>query len=490
MSSKMSSKSLLDSLQSKAYINGEWRKSSSNKTFKVFNPSNGELIGESSDCDVNDANDAINAAKNAFQEWSETTAKHRSQLLRKLFELQMSRQQELAQLLTLEMGKPIKESMGEIAYGASFLEWFAEEAKRVNGEIIQSPWKEKMVLYTKEPIGVVAIIVPWNFPNAMITRKLGAVLATGCTAVIRPSEDTPYSALAIAKLAEEAGFPKGVINVVPTSRINTSSVGKTLCQSTDVSALSFTGSTAVGKILLEQSASTVKRVCLELGGNAPFIVFDSANVDKAVEGCIASKFRNAGQTCVCANRIYVQSGIYDTFVAKLAQKMAQELIVGDGSDSNTTIGPLINYKAVEKVQIHVNDAITKGGNLVYGGKHIKGNFFEPTLITNVNTDMQFSQEETFGPLAGIFKFKTEDEVLSLANASRVGLAGYFYSNEMSQIWRVAKRLQVGMIGVNEGIISTTEAPFGGVKESGLGREGSHFGTDEFVNIKYICLGGL
>jgi succinate-semialdehyde dehydrogenase len=407
-----------------------------------------------------------------------------------MFELQMQYQRELAEVITMEMGKPIAESMGEIAYGASFFEWFSEQARRINGEILQSPFPDKVMMYTREPIGPVGIMVPWNFPNAMITRKLAAALACGCTAIIRPSEESPFSALALGKIAEEAGIPPGVVNVVTSRRQHATAITKSICQSPDIAAISFTGSTSVGKMLLDWGASTVKRICLELGGNAPFIVFDSADVDRAVDGCMASKFRNTGQTCVCANRIFVQSGIHDEFVKKLAATMASQLKSGNTLDQAVTVGPLVNERAVEKVKDHVDDAVSKGGKVITGGKHVGGYNFEPTLITNVSKDMKLCSEETFGPLAGVVKFDSEEEVLELANSVRVGLAGYFYSGNIAQIWRVARRLQVGMVGVNEGIISCSEAPFGGVKESGLGREGSHLGIDEFVNIKYICLGGM
>ncbi|XP_054156049.1 succinate-semialdehyde dehydrogenase, mitochondrial-like [Oppia nitens] len=489
---------LLNELQSVAYIDGQWRRATTDsggggKTFPVYNPAvidGGQSIGQAYNSDLLDTGDAIAAAGRAFGSWSRTTAKYRSSILRRLFDLQMKRQDELASLLTLECGKPLRESIGEIGYGGSFFEWFAEEAKRLDGCLMQSPWPDKRVMYTKEPAGVVAIITPWNFPNAMITRKLGAVLAAGCTAVIRPAEDTPFSGLAIAKLAEEAGVPAGVVNVIPSDRTNAGPIGKLLCESPEVSVVSFTGSTAVGKQLLAMSASTVKRVCLELGGNAPFIVFDSADVDKAVDGCMISKFRNAGQTCVCANRIFVQKGIHDKFVQRLAEKMAKELIVGDGRDNRTTLGPLINERGVDKVRHHLSDAVGKGANIYCGGKHIGGNFFEPTIVTNVTRDMLFTNEETFGPLAPIYRFSTEEEVISLANDSQGGLAGYFYSQDSAQIWRVSRSLKVGMIGINEGLISSCEVPFGGVKQSGIGREGSHFGCDEFLDVKYMCWGGL
>ncbi|RWS30195.1 hypothetical protein B4U80_00924, partial [Leptotrombidium deliense] len=476
-------------LLNKAFINGKWVNASTGKTFPVFNPSTGEVLHESAECNQDDALLAIKAAKDAFKSWRSTTAKHRSDLLRKLFTKQLEYQEQLATLMSLEMGKPFKESLGEVNYGASFLEWFSEEARRINGEILQSPNQSKMMMYFKEPIGPVGIITPWNFPNAMITRKLGAVLAAGCTAVIRPAEDTPFSALAIAKLCEEVGFPPGVVNVITSSRNHASPIGNAFCSSPDLRCISFTGSTAVGKLLLAESASTVKRVCLELGGNAPFIVFESADASKAAEGCIASKFRNTGQTCVSANRIFVHANIYDKFAEELLKRV-KKFNVGNALDPNTTIGPLVNERAVKKVKTHVTDAIAKGAKIVTGGMHINKCFYEPTIITNATDKMMLANEETFGPVAALFKFESENQVIEMANESRGGLAGYFYSNDISQIIRVAKNLEVGMIGVNEGIMSHCEAPFGGVKESGIGREGSHFGIDEFVNIKYVCLGSL
>ncbi|KAI2799764.1 hypothetical protein BLOT_014696 [Blomia tropicalis] len=480
---------------SNAYIGGEWRPSISGKQFDVFNPANNELIGNVTECNRQDAIDAVNAAKEAFRTWSSTTAKERAQLLQKLYQSQMEHSEQLAQLITIEMGKPIREARGEIVYGASFLEWFAEEARRVNGAILQSPWKDKQLTYRREPCGVVGIITPWNFPNAMITRKLAAALAVGCTVVIKPAEDTPYSALALADLAEKVGFPPGVINILPTSRTMTPEIGNYLCDTPDISVISFTGSTEVGKYLLKRGSDTVKRIVMELGGDAPFIVFNSADIAKAVDGLIVAKFRNAGQTCVCANRIFVQDGIHDQFVTELSNRMKNELIIGNGMDDRTTIGPLINDRAIAKVRSHIDDALANGAQLVQGGKKVNPDddrcyFYEPTLLTGVNESMIISKEETFGPVAAILKFKNEDDVLQMANNCRRGLAGYFYSRNYAQIDRISRRLEVGMVGINDGLLSTCEAPFGGVKESGLGREGSHFGVDEFVNVKYVCLGGL
>lgn len=488
-SSVMSSKNSF--IINQALINGKWVNSSS--TFPVVSPASGQLVAEAAECDEANLLAAIEASKQAFKKWSLTTAKERSSLIYRLYELHLKHKDELAELITLEMGKPINESKNEIVYGASFLQWFSEQAKRINGEILQSPWPDKMIMYTKEPIGPIAIITPWNFPNAMITRKLAAALAIGCTVVIRPCHTTPFSALAIGKLAEKAGIPPGVINVVPSSHYNASKFGKILCESKDIAAVSFTGSTRVGKLLIEQGASTVKRMCLELGGNASFIVFDSADLDKAVQGCMASKFRNTGQTCVCANRIFVQSSVHDAFVAKLKSEMDKQLKVGDPLDQNTTIGPLVSEDALLKVREHVQDAISKGGKLVTGGKlHEKMQknsklFFEPTLITDVKNNMRVCNEETFGPLAAVIKFDCEEEVLELANSTRVGLASYFFSRDIGQIRRVSRGLKAGMIGVNDGILSCAESPFGGVKESGLGREGSHLGIDEFSDIKSVII---
>lgn len=481
-----SSNELSSWLLSTAYIDGKWVKSSEG-TFEVTNPYNNELLAKAANCGQKETQQAIKAANKSFETWSMIPAKTRGAYLRKLFDLQMNYQEQLALLITREMGKPFAEAKGEIAYGASFLEWFSEQARRYKGEILQSPFPDKMIMYTKEPAGPVAIITPWNFPNAMITRKLGAALAAGCSVVIRPSEDTPFSAIAIAKLAEEAGIPPGVINVIPSNRAGAPIIGQLLSESPEISVLSFTGSTVVGKQLLSWGSSTVKRICLELGGNAPFIVFDSADAEKAAEGCIASKFRNTGQTCVCANRIFVQKGIHDEFVAKLASAMSKTLRVGPPEQAGITIGPLVNERAVAKVKNHIEDALAKGARLLVGGKQVDSNYYEPTLITGIKRDMLMCNEETFGPVAGIVSFDTEEEVISLANSTRVGLAGYFYSREHSQIWRVARKLQVGMIGINDGIISCCEAPFGGVKESGLGREGSEMGMDEFLSVKYICL---
>uniref|UniRef100_A0A7M4E7Z6 Succinate-semialdehyde dehydrogenase n=1 Tax=Crocodylus porosus TaxID=8502 RepID=A0A7M4E7Z6_CROPO len=400
--------------------------------------------------------------------------------------------QEQINYVFITSGKPLKEAQGEILYSASFLEWFAEEARRVYGDIIPPAAKGRRILVLKQPVGVATIITPWNFPSAMITRKVGAALAAGCTVVVKPAEDTPLSALALAELANQAGIPAGVFNVVPCSRQQTPAVGEALCTDPLVAKISFTGSTATGKLLLHYAADTVKRVSMELGGHAPFIVFDSANVDQAVAGALASKYRNSGQTCVCTNRFLVQKGIHDTFVEKFAKAIERELHVGNGFDERTTQGPLINEKAVEKVERHISDAVAQGASIVTGGKrHSLGkNFFEPTLLSNVTTNMLCTREETFGPVAPVIKFDTEAEAVAIANSANVGLAGYFYSQDPGQIWRVAEQLEVGMVGVNEGLLSAVECPFGGVKQSGLGREGSKYGIDEYLEVKYVCFGGL
>lgn len=474
-------------IMSKAFINGNWLDSDSHQVFAVTNPATNELVGEVADCDEQDASLATQAATQAFRSWSETTVVERSKLLRKLAEAQMANQKQLAELISIESGKPLNEAMGEIAYGASFFDWFADQARSISGQLISSGHKNKTLMSIKQAAGPVGIITPWNFPNAMITRKLGAALAAGCTAVIKPAQDTPYSALALASLIDGIGIPKGVVNIVPCGHENSKKIGFQMCKSPDIRVISFTGSSSVGKLLLQQSSSTVKRVCLELGGNAPFIVFESADLTKAVDGYIASKFRNTGQTCVCANRCFVQESIYEKFIDELKKKMEEKLKTGDTLDTTTTIGSLINKSAVEKVESHVRDALEKGGKLLLGGKSPKENHFEPTLIVNATTDMLCCKEETFGPLAAIVKFSTEEEALEHANSTRHGLASYFYSNDIAQIKRVSSRLEAGMVGVNDGVISTCEAPFGGVKESGLGREGGFTGLEEYQETKYICL---
>ncbi|XP_078482146.1 succinate-semialdehyde dehydrogenase, mitochondrial-like [Ciona intestinalis] len=471
----------------KAYINGEWLKVS--KTFPVTNPYNGKIVGHAADCNKQHAQDAIEVARTAFGSWKETCSKERAKVLLRWHQLILSNSQSLAELITVENGKPITEALTEVAFGATFVEWLAEEAKRNYGTTIPTPHPNKRLMSIKQPIGVAGMITPWNSPNSMITRKACSAIAAGCTVVLKPSEETPFSALALAKLGEEAGLPPGVLNIIPTSRERTPEVGEVICTHPDVAAVSFTGSTATGKHLLKLSASTVKKVSLELGGLAPFIIFDSADIEKAVQGVIASKFRYMGQTCVCANRIFVQESVHDEFVSKLVAAMKEELILGDTMDPNVTIGPLINEKAVQKVESHVEDAVRLGAKVVYGGKRGPTSFFyEPTLLTDINKQMKCLNEETFGPVAPIMKFKSEEEVLDMANDTRFGLAGYFYSNDVAQCWRVAEKLEVGMVGINEGFVNTTEAPFGGVKESGLGREGSQFALDEFTEIKYMCWG--
>lgn len=485
MATRASSSLLFD----KTYVGGKWVSAKSGKTFDVFNPATGELIGKVPDCDAQDMEAAIKAANDALPAWRGATWKERYTTLRKFYELMVAETEELAKVITLENGKPLVEAKGEIAYGASFVEWFAEESKRIFGDYIPAAVPGRRLVAMKQPVGVCGLITPWNFPNAMVTRKALPALAAGCTVVLKPSEDTPYSALAISKIAERAGIPAGVFNVVTASRNNTPEVGKMLCENPTVGKISFTGSTAVGKLLLQQAASTVKRVSMELGGNAPFIVFDSADVEKAAHNLMLCKFRVSGQTCVCANRIFVQEGVHDKFVEAFS-KAVLKLKIGDGFNADTTQGPLINERAVDKVARLVDDAKSKGAKLVTGGKKLSGNFYEPTVLTGVKTDMQCYGEEIFGPVASIVKFKTEAEVLAMANSAAVGLAGYFFSQDLSQIWRVAEKLETGMVGVNEGLLSAVEAPFGGVKQSGMGREGSKYGIDEFLEVKYICFGGL
>ncbi|XP_060778303.1 succinate-semialdehyde dehydrogenase, mitochondrial [Neoarius graeffei] len=475
-------------LQTQGFIDGRWVSASS--TFPVLDPATGQELARVSDCGPQQAQEAVRAAYKAFCSWKERTARERSLLLRKWFNLVNQHKEDLAKLITAECGKPMKESLAEVAYSASFLEWFSEEARRVYGDIVAPPAKDRRILLLKQPVGVASIITPWNFPSAMITRKVGAALAVGCTVVVKPAEDTPLSALALAELAVQAGIPPGVFNVVPCSREKTPAVGEILCTDPLVAKISFTGSTATGKILLKYAAETVKRVSMELGGHAPFIVFDSADVDKAVAGAMASKFRNSGQTCVCSNRFLVQSGIHDVFVEKLGKAMDAELRTGHGFEPTTTQGPLINARAVEKVERQITDAVSQGAVVLKGGKRLEGSFMQPTLLSNVTTNMLCMREETFGPLMPVLKFNTEEEALAISNSSLLGLAGYFYSQDLSQIWRVAEQLEVGMVGVNEALVSAAEVPFGGVKQSGLGREGSKYGINEYLEVKYMTLGGL
>ena len=476
-------------LKTACLIDGEWADADSGQTFSVSNPATGERIASVPDCGVAETRRAIEAAAHAFSEWAAKPAKERSAILRCWFDLILENGEDLAQLMTAEQGKPLAEARGEIAYGASFIEWFAEEAKRVYGDVIPAPLTDRRYVVIRQPVGVVAAITPWNFPVAMITRKCAPALAAGCPVVIKPSELTPLCALALAELAQRAGFPPGVLNVITT--MDSAAVGKELTSNSLVRKLSFTGSTGVGKLLLRDCAGTVKKVSLELGGNAPFIVFDDADVDAAVAGAMASKYRNSGQTCVCANRLLVQQGIYDEFAEKLAQAV-RELKVGEGTGEGVNQGPLINEEAVGKVEDHIRDALEKGARLVTGGhRHqLGGTFFEPTILADVTPAMRVACEETFGPVAPLFRFSTEEEAVALANDTESGLAAYFYSRDIGRIWRVAEALEYGMVGINEGIISTEVAPFGGVKESGLGREGSKYGIEEFTELKYLCMGGL
>ncbi len=478
---------LPDILIPKTFIAGEWHDAETR--FAVTDPASGEVLAEVPDLGADATRDAVAAAEAAWPAWRKRTAKERANLLRGWYDAIMDHQEALARLMTREQGKPLAESRGEVAYGASFVEFYAEEAKRVAGETLPSHGVDKRILVFREPIGVVAAITPWNFPLAMITRKCAPALAAGCPVVIKPAEATPLTALALARLAELVGFPAGVINVVTASR--PAEVGEVLTSDPRVRKISFTGSTPVGKKLLAQCAGTVKKASMELGGNAPFIVFDDADLDAAVEGAIASKYRNSGQTCVCTNRLLVQDGVYDAFVEKLAARVA-ELRVGSGLEEGVAQGPLINAAAVEKVEAHIADALAKGGRLVTGGKPhaLGGTFFEPTVIADVSEEMRVAREETFGPLAPVFRFATEEQAIAMANATEFGLAAYFYARDYRRIWHVMEGLEYGMVAVNEGILSTELAPFGGVKESGLGREGSHHGLDEYTELKYVCVGGL
>jgi len=473
-------------LRQQCYIDGQWVDADSGDVEKVFNPARGTELGTIPNMGATETRRAIEAANAAWPAWRAKTAKERSAILRKWYDLMMVHQEDLAVLLTAEQGKPLAEAKGEIAYAASFIEWFAEEAKRIYGDTIPAQAADKRILVMREPVGVVAAITPWNFPAAMITRKVGPALAAGCTFVVKPATETPYSALALAVLAEEAGIPKGVFNVVTGSATD---IGGEMTSNPIVRKVTFTGSTRVGKILMEQCARTVKKTSMELGGNAPFIVFDDADLDAAVEGAMASKYRNTGQTCVCANRIFVQSGVYDAFAEKLAAAVAR-LRVGDGLSGETDQGPLINENAVLKVEDHIADALAKGGRIVTGGKRhaLGGTFFEPTFLADVTTDMKVTREETFGPLAPLFRFETEEEAVRMANDTEFGLASYFYARDVGRIFRVTEALEYGIVGVNAGIISTEVAPFGGVKESGVGREGSKYGIDDYTEMKYVCLG--
>ncbi len=469
-------------------INGSWCDADSGNTQDVTNPATGEVIGTIPEMGANETRRAIDAAKAAMPDWAGKTAKERANILRKWHDLMLENTDDLARLMTIEMGKPLAEAAGEVAYAASFIEWFAEEGKRIYGDTIPEHQSDKRIIVLKQPIGVTAAITPWNFPVAMITRKAAPALAAGCPMVIKPAEMTPYSAFAMAVLAERAGVPNGILGVVTGVP---QAIGKEMTGNADVAKLTFTGSTATGKILMEQCAGTVKKTSMELGGNAPFIVFDDADLDDAVEAALASKYRNAGQTCVCANRLYVQEGIYDEFANRLAEKV-KAMKVGNGLDNGVTQGPLINMAAVEKVESHIEDAVSKGAKVLTGGKrHELGqSFFEPTILLNATTDMKVAREETFGPMAPLFKFKDEDEVVKMANDTEFGLAAYLCARDIGRIWRVSEKLEYGIVGINTGIISTEVAPFGGVKQSGIGREGSKYGLDDYLEIKYMCLGGL
>jgi succinate-semialdehyde dehydrogenase/glutarate-semialdehyde dehydrogenase len=476
-------------LQKDIFINNQWLPAGENQRFAVYNPANGSTIIEVADATVKETEAAISAATEAFKTWSNIPAKTRAAILKKWFQLIVDNTEDLSLLLTTEQGKPIAEAKGEVAYGASFIEWFAEECRRTYGETIPSPVENKRFVTIKQPIGVVAAITPWNFPIAMITRKIAPALAAGCTVVLKPAEDTPLCALALAKLAVDAGLPAGVLNVLPTTQA--AEVGRMLTTHPAIAKVSFTGSTEVGRILMKQSASTVKKLSLELGGNAPVIIFDDANIDTAVKGTIASKYRNAGQTCVCANRILVEENVYERFM-EAYKKAVANLQVGNGAEDNVQIGPLINNAAVQKIEILMHDAVSKGAEVVLGGKkHISGDlFYEPTIITHCNTGMRLSNEEIFGPVSAIFTFKEDEEAIALANATDYGLAAYFFTKNISRAWRVAEQLQYGMMGINDGIISYAEVPFGGVKQSGYGREGSRYGIEEYLSIKYVCFGDI
>ena len=483
-------KDLRDSklFRQQCYIDGAWSNADEGGAITVTNPANGEKLGTVPKMGAAETRRAIAAAEAAFPSWSARTAKDRSALLRRWFELMLEHKQDLAMLMTAEQGKPLAESLGEIGYGASFIEWFAEEGKRIYGDTIPAQAADRRIVVIKQPIGVVGAITPWNFPNAMITRKCGPALAAGCTVVVKPASQTPYSALALAELAERAGIPRGVFNVVTGAA---SAIGGELTANPAVRKITFTGSTEIGKVLMKQSSDTVKKVSLELGGNAPFIVFDDADLDAAVAGALASKYRNTGQTCVCVNRILVQDGVYDEFARRLVVAV-KKLKVADGMVEGAQQGPLIDMAAVQKVESHIQDALTKGASVLLGGKRhaLGGSFFEPTVLGNVTGDMAVAKEETFGPVAPLFRFKTDEEAVRMANDTEFGLASYFYSRDIGRIWRVAEALEYGMVGINEGIISTEVAPFGGVKESGIGREGSKYGIEDYLVIKYMCMGGL
>lgn len=473
-------------LRQQCYINGEWLDADGGATIAVTNPANGALLGTVPKMSTAETRRAIEAANAAWPAWRAKTAAQRSAILRRWFDLLMANQEDLAKLMTAEQGKPLAESKGEVGYGASFIEWFSEEAKRVYGDTIPAPQKDKRLVVIKEPIGVCAAITPWNFPIAMITRKCAPALAAGCVIVVKPAGLTPFCALALAELAERAGVPKGVFNVITG---DTKAIGAELTSNPLVRKVTFTGSTPVGALLMKQSAGTIKKMSLELGGNAPFIVFNDADLDKAVEGAIASKYRNTGQTCVCTNRVLVQNEVYEAFSAKLVEKVRQ-LKVGNGMEPGVTQGPLIDDAAVAKVEEHISDAVAKGAKVLTGGKRhaLGGTFFEPTVLVNVTPQMAVARDETFGPVAPLFRFKTEEEAVQMANDTEFGLAAYFYSRDLGRVWRVSEALEYGMVGVNTGLISNEVAPFGGVKQSGIGREGSKYGIEEFLVVKYLCMG--
>ena len=477
-----------DLLRQQCFLNGKWLDADDGSTAAVTNPATGEVIAHVPMMGAAETRRAIEAARDAQKSWAARTAKERTVILRRWFDLMMANQDDLGRILCAEQGKPLAEAKGEIAYGASFIEWFADEARRIYGETIPQHAADKRLLVIKQPIGVTAAITPWNFPNAMITRKVGPALAAGCAMIIKPALETPLSALALAVLGEEAGIPAGLMSILTG---HSRQIGGEMCANPIVAKLSFTGSTEVGRILMRQCADTIKKMSLELGGNAPFIVFDDADLDSAVEGALISKFRNAGQTCVCANRLLVQAGVYDEFAKRLAAKV-QMFKVGNGMEDGVTQGPLINADAIAKVEEHVSDVLAGGGTAIVGGKRhaLGGTFFQPTVLTGVTADMKIFREETFGPVAPLFKFETEAEVIELANRTEFGLASYFYSRDIGRIFRVSEALEYGMVGVNTGLISTAEAPFGGVKQSGLGREGSHHGIEDYLEVKYICLGDI
>ena len=480
-----------DLLRHQAYIDGQWCDAPDGAVTEIFNPANGESLGHVPNLGAAETRRAIEAAQAAQPAWRALTAKERAARLRKWYELMLANQEDLARIMTAEQGKPLTEARGEVLYAASFIEWFAEEAKRVYGDTIPGHQPDKRLIVTKEPVGVTAAITPWNFPAAMITRKAGPALAAGCAMVLKPAPQTPFSALALAVLAERAGIPAGLFSVLPADAERSREVGAELCANPIVRKLSFTGSTGVGIKLMEQCAPTLKKLSLELGGNAPFIVFEDADLDAAVEGALVAKYRNAGQTCVCANRLYVHEAVYDAFAEKLAAAVAK-LRVGPGDETGVVIGPLIDGNAVAKVQAHLADALEKGAKVLQGGKAhaLGGHFFEPTVITGVTVDMRVAREETFGPLAPLFRFSDEAEVVRQANDTEFGLAGYFYTRDLGRTFRVAEALEYGMVGINTGLISNEVAPFGGMKASGLGREGSKYGLDEYLEIKYLCLGGI